>query len=71
MNFRKLLLIIVLAITTLIAYQVQDFWKKRIDPRRSGKDFLLFIVLNLISVLVLVFIAGFFIIHFKEFFFKR
>ncbi len=61
----------ILVLATLTAYFTHWFWKKRIDPRRSFKDFLLFMVVNVLSVFVLVFIFGFIIIHFKDFFFKK
>ena len=71
MRYQKILLLVVLIVATLTAYVTHQFWKKRIDPRRSFKHFLLFMLVNVLSVFVLVFIFGLIIIQFKDFFFKR
>ncbi|MFZ1372136.1 MAG: hypothetical protein WAR78_17255 [Ferruginibacter sp.] len=56
---------------TLISWFVHVFWKKILDPRRSIVFFGLYIVVHLLSVLLLVFLFGFILNHYKEFFFKR
>ncbi|MEP7255545.1 MAG: hypothetical protein ABI666_07190 [Ferruginibacter sp.] len=66
----KLLLLLILIITTFAAFALYRFWKKKIDPRRSFGYFLLFVLVNLATVFVLVFIFSFLIFHYKEFFFK-
>jgi len=68
---QKILLLLILALATFSAYGAHLFWKKRIDPRRSFRHFLGYVFVNLASVFVLVFVFGFLIIHFKEFFFKK
>ena len=71
MHYQNILLLTVLIVATLTAYITHQFWKKRIDPRRSFKHFLLFMLVNVLSVFVVVFIFGFVIIQFKDFFFKK
>jgi len=71
MRYQNILLLTVLILATLTAYIAHQFWKKRIDPRRSFKHFLLFMGVNVLSVFVVVFIFGFIIIQFKDFFFKK
>jgi len=70
MHRQDILLLSILTVAILAAYLTHQFWKKLIDPHRSFKHFLLFMLANTLSVLVLVFIFGFIIIQFKDFFFK-
>ena len=67
----KFLLLLVLAGVTIAAYGVYRFLQRKIDARRSFGYFILFILVNLACIFILTFIAGFLIIHYKEFFFKR
>jgi len=71
MHRQDILLLTVLIVAILAAYLTHQFWKKRIDPQRSFKHFLLFMLANALSVLVLAFIFGFIVIRFKDFFFKK
>ncbi|GAB2834199.1 hypothetical protein GCM10027043_40400 [Ferruginibacter profundus] len=61
----------VVAAAILTGYGMYQFWNKKINPRRSFKHFILYMALNLAGILVIVFVFGFVIIYFKEFFFKK
>lgn len=52
------------------AWQMHQFLQLKVDPRKSLQRFLLFLLLNIGAVFLIIFIVGFTIIHFKEFFFK-
>jgi len=71
MLLQKILLLIIIAVAVLTGYSVYQFWNKKINPRRSFKHFILYMLLNLASIFVIVFVFGFVIIYFKEFFFKK
>jgi uncharacterized membrane protein YidH (DUF202 family) len=68
---QKFLLLITIAAALLAAYSMYQFWNKKINPRQSFKHFMLYMALNLASIFVIVFVFGFAIIYFKEFFFKK
>ena len=71
MLLQKLLLLIIVAVAVLSGYSVYQFWNKKINPRQSFKHFVLYMLVNLASIFVIVFMFGFVIIYFKEFFFKK
>ncbi|MGC4101999.1 hypothetical protein [Ferruginibacter sp.] len=71
MFLKKILLLAVIAAAVFAGYTIYQFWNKKIDPRRSFRHFIIYILVNLASVFVIVFITGFIIIHFKEFFFSK
>lgn len=60
----------IILVATIVAYMFYKFWQGRIDPRKSGKHFLLFMAVNLLSVFVVVVLFGMVIVRFKDFFFK-
>jgi len=68
---QRILLLAILLVTIAAAYFTHVFWKKKINPRRSMGRFLLYVLLNLVSIFVLVFIFSLIINQYKEFFFKR
>ena len=51
------------------AWQMQQLLQVKIQPRKSFLRFLLFLMINIAAILFVIVIAGFIIIHFKEFFF--
>ena len=71
MLLQKFLLLITVAVAVLSGYNVYQFWNKRINPRQSFKHFILYLLVNLVSIFIIVFAFGFIIIYFKEFFFKK
>ena len=66
----RLLLLFILAVATFTGYVAYGFWKTKIDPRRSAAYFILFMLVNLATIFILVFIFSFVIFQYKEFFFK-
>ena len=60
-----------MATAVLTGYTIYQFIRKKINPRQSAVYFLLYLLLNLLSVLLVTFIFGFIIIHFKEFFIRK
>ncbi len=60
-----------MATAVLTGYTIYRYISKKINPRQSAVYFLLYILLNLLSVLLVTFIFGFIIIHFKEFFIRK
>jgi len=71
MLLQKFLLLITVAVAVLAGYSVYQFWNKKINPRHSFKHFILYMLVNLASIFIIVFVFGFIIIYFKEFFFKK
>jgi hypothetical protein len=71
MLFQKISLIVIIAVSVLAGYNTYKFWNKKIDPRKSFKHFLIYMLANLASIFAVVFISSFIIIYFKEFFFKK
>jgi uncharacterized membrane protein YidH (DUF202 family) len=68
---QKFLLLITVGAALLAGYSMYQFWNKKINPRQSFKHFIVYMVLNLASIFLIVFVFGFVIIYFKEFFFKK
>jgi type III secretory pathway component EscU len=66
-----MLLLAVFSAGLLLAYSSYQFWNKKINPRQSFKHFIIYIVVNVVSVFVIVFLFSFVVIYFKGFFFKR
>ena len=60
----------IMLVASIVGYMLYKFWQRKIDPRRSGKHFLLFMVVNLLSVFLVVVAFGMIIVRFKDFFFK-
>jgi len=71
MLLQKILLFILIAAAVFTGYSVYQFWNKKINPRQSFKHFILYMLANLASIFIIVFVFGFVIIYFKEFFFKK
>jgi uncharacterized membrane protein YidH (DUF202 family) len=71
MLLQKILLLVVFGAGLLLAYSIYQFWNKKIKPRHSFKHFVIYMVVNLVSVFVIVFLFSFVIIYFKGFFFKK
>ena len=71
MLLKKILLLAIIAVAVVAGYAIYQFWNKKIDPRKSFKYFIIYMLVNLASVFIIVFITGFIIIHFKEFFFIK
>jgi formate/nitrite transporter FocA (FNT family) len=67
----KLILLILMATAVFTGYAIYQLISKKVSPRQSAGYFLLYIVLNLLSVLLVTFIFGFIIIQFKEFFIRK
>ncbi|MEI7471385.1 MAG: hypothetical protein WCJ85_03935 [Chitinophagaceae bacterium] len=67
----KLLLLLLLLVTTIGAYYTHILVQRILPPKRSFGHFLGYVVLHMISIFVLVFLAGFVVFYFKEFFFKK
>ncbi len=53
-----------------VAINFQKYFKRKIDPVASMPRFLLFLFVNILALFCLIFLLGFLIIYFKEFFFK-
>lgn len=53
------------------AFQLQRYLQGIINPRRSLLHFFLFLLISIVLVFALIFITGFVIIYFKDFFFKK
>jgi len=53
------------------AYLIHEFLKKKIQPRKSFKHFILFILTNFIVIFVLIFLLSFILYQYKDFFFKK
>jgi hypothetical protein len=70
MSFRYFLLIFLLFLTIFMAYAAGEFWKRKIDARKSTGHFFLLVLVNLLSVFALVFIFALVIINARGFFFK-
>jgi hypothetical protein len=69
--FLKKVLILLLTVAAMVAaYFINEFLKKKINPRRSFGHFILFILANLIAALALIILLSFFLYRFKDFFFK-
>jgi hypothetical protein len=68
---QKFLLFFIICCSLIAAYSAYQFWNKKINPRHSFKNFIGYMLLNLTSIFIIVFIFGFIIIHFKEFFFSK
>ena len=68
---QKLLLLITVAVAVLAGYSTYQFWNTKINPRQSLKHFMIYMLVNLASIFVIVFVFGFVIIYFKDFFFKK
>jgi len=60
-----------MAAAVLTGYTIYQYINKKINPRHTAGYFFLYILLNLLSVLLVTFIFGFIIIHFKEFFIRK
>lgn len=71
MLLQKFLLLITVATAVLTGYSIYQFWNKKINPRQSFKHFIFYMLINLVSIFIIVFVFGFIIIYFKEFFFKK
>jgi hypothetical protein len=69
--YKKLLILALVVAAMVTAFKLQQHLKTKIDPRRSLQHFLLFLLINIAGLFVLVFITGFIIIYFKDFFFKK
>jgi len=69
--YKKILLILLLILATGMAYSVHQLLTRIINPRRSFAHFMMFVLMNLATVFLIVFIFGFIIIHFNNFFFKN
>jgi len=70
LDLKSILVVFLVVGVIIIAVQVQYYLKTRIDPRASFKNFLLFFFINLAALFSLIFLLGFLIIYFKDFFFK-
>ena len=66
----KLIILFILIIALFAGYAAHLFWKRTIDPKRSGGHFLLYMVVHLLSVFVIVFIISFIMFRFGNFLFK-
>gem|GEM_PF-5171203 len=53
------------------AYQLQKYLKATINPRKSLSQLLLFLLLSVGLVFIVIFLTGFVIIYFNNFFFKK
>jgi uncharacterized membrane protein len=71
MLLQKIILLLVFGAGLLLAYNLYKFWSKKINPRQSFKHFIIYMVVNLASVFIVVFLFSFVIIYCKEFFFKK
>ena len=70
LSFKNVLVVLLAVCAIFIALKLHACLKTRIDPRSSFVNFILFFSINLLALFCLVFLVGFLIIYFKEFFFK-
>jgi heme/copper-type cytochrome/quinol oxidase subunit 2 len=69
--FLKKILILFLTATAMVgAYFIQEFLKKKINPRRSFGHFILYIIITIIIVFGMIFLLTLFLYQFRNFFFK-
>jgi uncharacterized BrkB/YihY/UPF0761 family membrane protein len=71
MLIRKILLLLLIAAALLAAVWFNGFLKQKINPYQSAKNGLWYLLLHLLIIVALVFVTGFVIIYYREFFFKR
>ena len=71
MLFKKLLMLLLVVSAMFVAFKSQQYLITKIKPARSIQHFLLFLLICALIIFVMVFITGFAIIYFKDFFFKR
>jgi hypothetical protein len=68
--YKDLLLLMIACGAIAVAITFQKYFQRTIDPRGSMPRFLLFLFVNILALFCLIFLVGFAIIYFKEFFFK-
>jgi hypothetical protein len=71
MLFRKIIFLLLIGVAVLVAYWFSTFIKKEINPYQSTKNGLLYLLLHLLAIVLLVFVVGFVITSYRDFFFKR
>ncbi|MBL7694060.1 MAG: hypothetical protein JNK91_04395 [Ferruginibacter sp.] len=67
-NLKVLSLILV---ATALAYATHLFLKKKIDPRKSGLTFILYMLAHLASIVIWVFLFGLTLTYFRDWFFRK
>jgi predicted PurR-regulated permease PerM len=71
MSFIKKVLILAFTIVLMVAaYFIYQFLHRKLNPRKSFFNLVLFFLLNLLAVFVLIFLMSLVLYKFKEFFFK-
>ena len=71
MSFIKKVLILAFTIVLMVsAYYIYQFLRRKLNPRKSFLNLVLFFLLNLVAVFVLIFIMSLVLFKFKEFFFR-
>jgi hypothetical protein len=71
MSFLKKVMILGFTILLMVtAYYVYQFLHRKLNPRKSVFNLVLFFLLNLLAVFLLIFLLSLFLFKFKEFFFK-
>lgn len=70
MILKRLLLLMLMLVTVLLGYIFYAYLRKRINPYKSVRHYLLLVLLSLVVVMILVFCFSFLIFYFRGFFFK-
>ncbi len=54
----------------IAAYFIQEFLKKKINPRKSFGHFILYVIITLTIIFGMIFLLSLFLYQFRNFFFK-
>ncbi|MBA2249519.1 MAG: hypothetical protein H0W12_04955 [Chitinophagaceae bacterium] len=71
MFLKRILLLIIIIAAMFAGYYLNEFWKKIIEPRKSFARFIVFIIANLTTVFILVFLLSLLLSRYRVFFFKQ
>jgi hypothetical protein len=69
--YKKMLILLIVVAAMFAAFRFQQYLIIQIKPARSIQHFLLYFFISAIVIFAMVFITGFTIIYFKDFFFKK
>jgi uncharacterized membrane protein YidH (DUF202 family) len=68
---RAILLLLIVLVFIYGAYEAMQLIKRKIDPRKSGKNLLLYFALHLLVIFTCSFLAGLIIMRFRYFFLTK
>jgi len=70
MFLKKVLILFLTAAAMIAAYFIQEFLKKKINPRKSFGHFILYVIITLTIIFGMIFLLSLFLYQFRNFFFK-